>query len=167
MKLLHNIFPTNKVLHKIGVKESINCDFYSIETDFIIHYRWECPISKLFWKSFMCWRIHSNCRFFKIINGTSNGRYDYFLRICKLEYILLHNTFSSAKVFSFYIFTLLMFRKPNKTIINKINRYIFIATHPFDSRLYLDISRTFKGVFNLSQYHIQDMPTHIILQVFI
>ena len=60
-----------------------------------------------------------------------------------------------------------MFRKPNKTIFNKINRYIFIATRPFDSRLYLDISRIFKGVFNLSQYHIQDMPTHIILQVFI
>jgi hypothetical protein len=61
LKLLHNMFPTNKVLHKIGVKESINCEFYSIETDFIIHYKWECPKSKLFWKSFMCKSYINTC----------------------------------------------------------------------------------------------------------
>jgi hypothetical protein len=32
------------------------------------------------------------------------------------ECILLHNTFPSTKVFLFYTFTLLMFKKPNKTI---------------------------------------------------
>jgi hypothetical protein len=36
-----------------------------------------------------------------------------------LECILLHNTFPSAEVFLFYISTLLMFKKPNKTTINK------------------------------------------------
>jgi hypothetical protein len=41
-------------------------------------------------------------------------------------------------------FTLLMFRKPNKTTINKIKRQIFIGRRPFDSRLYLHISRSFK-----------------------
>ena len=54
---------------------------------------------------------------------------------------MLHNTFPSAKVFSFYIFTMLMFRKVNKTTIKqKIKRLIFIGRRPFDSRLYLDIS---------------------------
>ena len=73
--------------------------------------------------------IHSNCRFLEIINETHK------------ECILLHNTFPSAKVFSFYIFTLLMFRKPNKTTINKDKTKIFfVGIHPFDSRLYLDIS---------------------------
>jgi hypothetical protein len=43
-----------------------------------------------------------------------------------------------------YIFTLLMFRKPNKTTINKNKTTIFIGQRPFDSRLYLDISRSFK-----------------------
>ena len=43
-----------------------------------------------------------------------------------------------------YIFTLLMFKKPNKTTINKNKKHIFIGQRPFDSRLYLDISRSFK-----------------------
>jgi hypothetical protein len=44
-----------------------------------------------------------------------------------------------------YIFTLLMFRKPNKTTINKNKTTIFfIGQRPFDSRFYLDISRSFK-----------------------
>ena len=42
-----------------------------------------------------------------------------------------------------YVFTLLMFRKPNKTT-TKIKRQICIGQRPFDSRLYLDISRSFK-----------------------
>ena len=36
-----------------------------------------------------------------------------------MECILLHNTFPSAKVSLFYIFTLLMFRKLNTTTTNK------------------------------------------------
>ena len=43
-----------------------------------------------------------------------------------------------------YVFTLLLFRKPNKTTINKNKTTIFIGQRPFDSRLYLDISRSFK-----------------------
>jgi hypothetical protein len=43
-----------------------------------------------------------------------------------------------------YIFTLLMFRKPKKTTINKNKRHIFIGQSPFDSRLHLDTSRSFK-----------------------
>jgi hypothetical protein len=37
-----------------------------------------------------------------------------------------------------------MFRKPNKTTINKNKTTIFIGQRPFDSRFYLDISRSFK-----------------------
>ena len=63
----------------------------------------------------MQWIIHSNCRFLKIINETHQGRVDYFLRIYKLECILLHNTFLSATVFSFYMFTFLMLNNPQIT----------------------------------------------------
>ena len=60
-----------------------------------------------------------------------------------MECILLHNTFPSATVFSFYIFTFLMFRKLNKPKLRKIKQQNFIGIHAFDSRLYLDISRSF------------------------
>ena len=43
-----------------------------------------------------------------------------------------------------YIFTLLMFRKSNKTTINKNKTTIFYRSTSFDSRFYLDISRSFK-----------------------
>jgi hypothetical protein len=71
------------------------------------------------------------------------GRVDY-LRIYKLECILLHNTFSSTTVFSFYIFTFLMFSKLlNQPQLTKIKQQNFMGIHAFDSRLYLDISRSF------------------------
>jgi hypothetical protein len=50
------------------------------------------------------------------------------------------NTFPSASVFSFYIFTLLMFRKLNKPQLTKIKQQNCIGIRTFDSRLYLDIS---------------------------
>jgi hypothetical protein len=57
----------------------------------------------------------------------------------------LYNNSVVAKIYGMaYIFTLLMLRKSNKTTINKIKRQIFIGQRPFDSRLYLDISRSFK-----------------------
>ena len=43
-----------------------------------------------------------------------------------------------------YIFTLLMFRKSNKTTINKNKTINCYRSTSFDSRLYLDISRSFK-----------------------
>ena len=43
-----------------------------------------------------------------------------------------------------YIFIFLMFRKPNKITISKNKRQFVIDQRPFDSRLYLDISRSFK-----------------------
>ena len=38
-----------------------------------------------------------------------------------------------------------MFRKPNTTTINKNKMINFIAIRPFDSRLYLDTSRSFRS----------------------
>ena len=60
-----------------------------------------------------------------------------------MECILLHNTFPSATVLPFYIFTFLMFRKLNKPQLTKF-KHNFIGIRAFDSRLYLDISRSFK-----------------------
>ena len=61
-----------------------------------------------------------------------------------MKCILLHNTFPSTTVFSFYIFTFLMFRKLNKPQLTKIKQHNFIGIRAFDSPLYLDISRSFK-----------------------
>jgi hypothetical protein len=43
-------------------------------------------------------------------------------------------------VFSFYIFTFLMFRKLNKSQLTKIKQHNCIGIRAFDSRIYLDIS---------------------------
>ena len=57
----------------------------------------------------------------------------------------LYNTSVVEKINGMaYIFTLLMFRKTNKTTINKNKTTICIGQRPFDSRWYLDISRSFK-----------------------
>ena len=61
-----------------------------------------------------------------------------------MECIPLHNTFPSATVFSSYIFTFLMFRKLNKPQLTKFKQQNFISICAFHSRLYLDISRSFK-----------------------
>jgi len=59
-------------------------------------------------------------------------------------YLNLYNNSVVEKIYGMaYNFTLLMFRKSNKTTINKNKTHIFIG-QPFDSRLYLDISRSFK-----------------------
>jgi hypothetical protein len=75
-------------------------------------------------------RIGSNTgKFFCFNNNVSN----------------LYNNSVVEKIYGMaYIFTLLMFRKPNKTTINKNKKTNFIGQLPFDSRLYLDISRSFK-----------------------
>jgi len=57
---------------------------------------------------------------------------------------LKHNTFLSPTVFSFYIFTPLMFRKLNKPQLTKNKQQHVFGIRAFDSRLYLDISRSFK-----------------------
>jgi hypothetical protein len=75
-----------------------------------------------------------------------------------------------------YIFTLLMFRKPNKTTINKNKTTIFfIGQRPFDFRFYLDISRSFKWkesfifryfkVFQLSQMFTCGLSDLLLLAV--
>ena len=71
---------------------------------------------------------------------TRKVRVDYFLKSTSWSIFIyiIH--------FIIYFFTLLMSRQPNKTIINK-NKAINFDRHtirPFDSRLSLDIVRSFK-----------------------
>ena len=60
----------------------------------------------------------------------------------KLECILLHNTFLSATVFSFYILTFLMLRK-YKPQLTKNKQQNFIGIRAFDSRLYRSFNRNY------------------------
>ena len=48
-KILHNIYPTNILLKKIGKKNSENCDFCS-EKDYVEHTFFRCSRLKIFWK---------------------------------------------------------------------------------------------------------------------
>ena len=92
-----------------------------------------------------------------------------------MECILFNNTFLSATVFSFYIFTFLMFRKLNKTQLTKNKQQNCIGIRAFDSRLYLDISRSFKWiesfifryfkVCQLSQMFTSDLSDLLLLAV--
>ena len=55
------------------------------------------------------------------------------------------NLYNNSVVEKIYVFTLLMFRKPNKTTINKNKTTnLYRSTSLRYSRLYLDISRSFK-----------------------
>ena len=54
-KLLHHILPNNKLLHKMGIKNSALCNFCNQEEDSILHYLWGCPVAKRFWTSFNIW----------------------------------------------------------------------------------------------------------------
>ena len=48
-KILHNIYPTNILLHKIGIKKSERCDFCE-ETDVVEHNFFRCERVQPFWK---------------------------------------------------------------------------------------------------------------------
>jgi hypothetical protein len=92
-----------------------------------------------------------------------------------VECILLHNTFLSATVFSFDIFTFLIFRKLNKPQLAKNKQQNCIGIRAFDSRLYLDIARSLKWiesfifryfkVFQLSQMFTCGLSDLLLLAV--
>jgi hypothetical protein len=78
-------------------------------------------------------------------------------------------------MFSFYIFTFLMFRKLNKPQLTKNKQQNFIGIRAFDSRLHLDISRYFKwkisfifryfNVFQVSQMFTCGLSDLLLLAV--
>ena len=47
-KIVHNVFPTNIILKKIGIKESENCDFCQ-EKDYVEHAFFRCKRLEHFW----------------------------------------------------------------------------------------------------------------------
>ena len=48
-KILHNIFPTNILLNRMGLKRTENCDLCN-EKDFVEHYFYNCNKLSKFWK---------------------------------------------------------------------------------------------------------------------
>ena len=49
-KILHNIYPTNILLHRMGIFENRNCKFCTDEIDYIEHFFWSCGKINLIWK---------------------------------------------------------------------------------------------------------------------
>ena len=49
-KILHNIFPTNIILKKIGIKQTENCEFCQ-ERDTVEHTFFSCKRLEKFWKN--------------------------------------------------------------------------------------------------------------------
>ena len=54
-KLLHHILPNNKLLQKLGIKNSALYNFCNQAEDSILHYMWGFPVAKRFWTSFNIW----------------------------------------------------------------------------------------------------------------
>ena len=78
-----------------------------------------------------------------------------------MECILLHNTFPSANVFLFYIFTLLMFKKPKAKTINKTKT---TKLYRHSCLWFSFIFRHFK-VFQLSQMFTWGLSDLLLLAV--
>ena len=49
-KILHNIYPTNVILKKIGIKQTEKCDFCN-EIDYVEHTFFNCNRLKMFWEA--------------------------------------------------------------------------------------------------------------------
>ena len=47
-KILHNIYPTNILLHKMGLRDNNRCS-YCLNTDYIEHFFYQCGQIKRFW----------------------------------------------------------------------------------------------------------------------
>ena len=50
-KIMHNIYPTNILLHKMKITENNKCSYCPNTIDFIEHFFCECPKVKQFWKN--------------------------------------------------------------------------------------------------------------------
>ena len=50
-KLIHDIFPDNRILHKIGKIDSDKCDFCKTNRDSVQHYLWFCNKVQEYWSS--------------------------------------------------------------------------------------------------------------------
>ena len=48
-KILQNVFPTNILLNRIGIKQSENCDFCDNQRDYVEHYFFQCTRLLHFW----------------------------------------------------------------------------------------------------------------------
>jgi len=49
-KILHNIYPTNIILHKIGIEANDRCPFCPTEIDYIEHFFFKCKKVLVLWK---------------------------------------------------------------------------------------------------------------------
>ncbi len=51
-KILHNIYPTNILLHKMKIVDNNKCSYCIQEIDYLEHLFYSCPLVKSFWKRF-------------------------------------------------------------------------------------------------------------------
>jgi exonuclease III len=49
-KVLHNLYPTNILLNKMGKTDSCNCSYCDNTIDYIEHFFYECPKVRAFWR---------------------------------------------------------------------------------------------------------------------
>ena len=49
-KILHNIYPTNILLNRLGIVESKYCKYCKNEIDYIEHFFWYCDSINIIWK---------------------------------------------------------------------------------------------------------------------
>merc|ERR1712121_4266 len=54
-KIMHNIYPTNIMLHRMKVREDNKCTYCRDVIDVIEHFFFECPAVSNFWKHIECY----------------------------------------------------------------------------------------------------------------
>ena len=65
-KIIHNIYPTNIMLHKMKIKDSNRCSYCLHDVDFLEHFFFECTIVRQFW-------VFIESELFQLINSSIKG----------------------------------------------------------------------------------------------
>ena len=72
-KILHNIYPTNILLSKIGVTETNKCSYCTNEIDFIEHFFFKCNKIRKLWKH---------------IENVTQAKFGYFIKLDEIDVLL-------------------------------------------------------------------------------
>ena len=92
-KLLHNIYPTNIMLHKMKVRQNSNCSYCRDVLDVIEHFFYDCPVVAKFWKyveQYMLTHLDSSIKLnvTTVLFGITDSNINQ-LKVQKLNHILL------------------------------------------------------------------------------
>ena len=95
-KVVHNIFPNNKILHRMGIENSSLCPRCNSVAETLEHYLWFCDTLRPFWQLVQNWinstfNCHINLSSFNVILGSKIT--ENFVDNITINFIILHAKF--------------------------------------------------------------------------